>query len=397
MPGTSTFAPAFVLRINGEELPAAVTGTISGVRYQDGVNAADRVEVSFANPNLRWLQRHIKGLGFRPPSGVAIGPVRVADAAPDGTFDIDNQLRLSIGYAPGPLEEVFKGDVTGVQVTFPNGGMPGLTMVAHDYLQRLSRGTASRGFGPLQDALVAVILGAENLLIPAIDPALLAAGAALTAVNLIFNGTGTKQGSPGHGESDLQLLEKIAAKYEANFWVEGDILYLARFLKEYEPRLALTWGQSLLDFSPKVSTVGQVAAVSMRFNLRVIPLDFLVTVFWDFDREAIGISIVPGAAAKAGPLFSGPALTIIDEPISSPADIASSALKIYSELRKKLNARLTGSGSAVGDPRIRAGAMIRLDGLGPDFSGDYRVASATHSLDASGYKTDFQVFKEILP
>jgi hypothetical protein len=397
MPGTSTFAPAFVLKINGEELPAAVTGTISGVRYQDGVNAADRVEVSFANPNLRWLQRHIKGLGFRPPTGLAIGSVRVADAAPDGTFDIDNQLRLSIGYAPGPLEEVFKGDVTGVQVTFPNGGMPGLTMVAHDYLQRLSRGTASRGFGPLQDALVAVILGAENLLIPEIDPALLAAGAALTAVNLIFNGTGTKQGSPGHGESDLQLLEKIAAKYEANFWVEGDILYLARFLKEYEPRLTLTWGQSLLDFSPKVSTVGQVAAVSMRFNLRVIPLDFLVTVFWDFDREAIGISIVPGAAAKAGPLFSGPALTIIDEPISSPADIASSALKIYSELRKKLNARLTGSGSAVGDPRIRAGAMIRLDGLGPDFSGDYRVASATHSLDGGGYKTDFQVFKEILP
>jgi uncharacterized protein len=393
----ATYAPAFSLKINGEDLPAAVTGTISGVRYQDGVNAADRVEVSFANPNLTWLQRHIKGLGFRPPTGVDVGPVHVADAAPAGTFDIDNQLRLAIGYAPGPLEEVFKGDVTGVQVTFPNGGMPGLTMVAHDYLQRLSRGTASRGFGPLQDALVAVILGAENLLIPEIDPALLAAGAALTAVNLIFNGTGTKQGSPGHGESDLQLLEKIAAKYEANFWVEGDVLYLARFLKEYEPRLTLTWGQSLLDFSPKVSTVGQVAAVSMRFNLRVIPLDFLVTVFWDFDREAIGISIVPGAAAKAGPIVSGPSLTIIDRPISSPADIAASALEIYSELRKKLNARLTGSGSAVGDPRLRAGAMIRLAGLGPDFSGDYRVSSATHSLDSGGYKTEFQVFKEILP
>jgi hypothetical protein len=393
----SAYAPAFSLRINGEELPAAVTSTVSGVRYQDGVNAADRVEVSFANPDLRWLQRHIKGLGFRPPTGVSVGPVRVADAAPEGTFDIDNQLRLAIGYAPDPLEEVFKGDVTGVQVTFPNGGMPGLTMVAHDYLQRLSRGTAARGFGPLQDALVAIILGAENLLVPQIDPALLAAGAALTAVNLIFNGTGTKQGSPGHGQSDLQLLETIAAKYEANFWVEGDILYLSRFLKEYEPRLTLTWGQSLLDFSPKVSTVGQVAAVAMRFNLRVIPLDFLVTVFWDFDREAVGISIVPGAAAKAGPVVGGPALTIVDRPISSPADIAASALAIYSELRKKLNARLTGGGSSIGDPRIRAGAMVRLDGLGPDFSGDYRVASATHSLDGGGYKTDFQVFKEILP
>jgi hypothetical protein len=391
------YAPDFQVRINGEDLPAAVRATVSGVRFEDGQNAADRVEISLANPDLRWLQRHIKGLGFRPPTGVNVGPVRMADAAPDGTFDIDNQLRLSIGYAPDPLEEVFKGDVTGVQVSFPNGGMPTLTMVAHDYLQRLARGTVARGFGPLQDALVAVILGAENLLIPEIDPALMAAGAALTAVNLIFNGTGTKQGAPGHGQTDLELLAEIAAKYDANFWVEGDVLYLSRFLKEYEPRLTLTWGQSLLDFSPKVSTVGQVAEVAMKFTLRVIPLDFLVSVFWDFDRESVGISIKPGAAAKAGGAAGGPALTIIDRPIASPADIVASALVIYSELRKKLNARLTGSGSAIGDPRIRAGAMIRLDGLGPDFSGSYRVASATHSLDSGGYKTTFQVFKEILP
>jgi hypothetical protein len=41
--------------------------------------------------------------------------------------------------------------------------------------------------------------------------------------------------------------------------------------------------------------------------------------------------------------------------------------------------------------------VIRLDGLGPDFSGDYRVTSATHSIDAGGYRTSFQVRKEILP
>jgi hypothetical protein len=36
------------------------------VSYQDGVNEADRVEVELANTNLRWLQNHIRGLGFRP-------------------------------------------------------------------------------------------------------------------------------------------------------------------------------------------------------------------------------------------------------------------------------------------------------------------------------------------
>ena len=388
------YAPDWSLRVNGEELPAAVRGTVTSIRYEDGQNAADRVEVGLANPDLRWLAKHIKGLGFQPfPTGIRIGPVKAGDLAPEGTFDIANSLRLSLGYAPDPLEEVFQGEVTGVQVSFPNGGMPTLTMVAHDHLQRLAQGSASRGFGPLQDALVVGILSAENLLIPQLDPAIVAVSAAMTAINIIFKGSGTKQ----KGQSDLQLLEKIAREYDADFWVDGNTLYLSRFVKEYEPRLTLTWGESLLDFSPKMSTVGQVAAVSIKFTLREIPLDFLVTVFWDFDRESLGISIVPGAAAKGAKLVSGPTYTIIDEPVSSPADLASSALKIYRELRNKLNNRLTGSGSAIGDPRIRAGAVIRLEGLGPDFSGNYRVASATHSLDGGGYKTSFEVKKEILP
>jgi uncharacterized protein len=388
------YAPDWSLRINGEELPAAVRGTVTSIRYEDGQNAADRVEVGLANPDLRWLAKHIKGLGFQPfPTGIKVGPVKAGDLAPEGTFDIDNSLRLSLGYAPDPLEEVFQGDVTGVQVSFPNGGMPTLTMVAHDHLQRLAQGSASRGFGPLGDAFIAGILSAENLLIPQLDPVLVADSAVMTALNVIFKGTGTKQAK----QSDLQLLEKIARDYDADFWVDGNVLYLSRFVKEYEPRLTLTWGESLLDFSPKMSTVGQVAAVAMKFTLREIPLNFLVTVFWDFDRETLGISIVPGKAAKGAKAVKGPVYTIVNEPISSPADLALSALKIYRELRNKLNNRLTGSGSAVGDPRIRAGAVVRLEGLGPDFSGNYRVSSATHSLDGGGYKTSFEVRKEILP
>jgi phage protein D len=135
----------------------------------------------------------------------------------------------------------------------------------------------------------------------------------------------------------------------------------------------------------------------MKFTLRELPLNFLVTVGWDFDRESLMVSILPGEAAKGAKAISGPSLTIIDQPISSPADIANSALIILRQLRQKLNSRLTGSGSAVGNPQLRAGSVIRLDGLGPDFSGDYRVTSATHTIDSGGYRTSFQVRKEILP
>lgn len=396
---TNTYAPDYQLKINGKDLPVPLRSAISSVRYQDGVNAADRVEISLANPDLRWLRSHIRGLGFQPfPTGVKLGPIGTISAVGDGQFDIDNKVELSLGYAPDALTNVFTGEVTGVQASFPGGGMPTMTLVAHDYLHRLTEGTAARGFGPLADALVALILSAENLLIPLIDPALLAVSTAMTALNVIFKGTGVKQGSPGEGESDFALLKRIAATYDADFWVEGDVLYLARFIpKEYSPRMSLTWGESLIDFSPQVTTVGQVAAVSMKFTLRELRLNFLVTVGWDFDREALRLTIVPGEAAKGAKAISGPSYAIVDQPIGSPADIVNSALVIIRQLRQKLNKRLTASGSAIGNPQIRAGAMIRFEGLGPDFSGDYRVSSATHTIDSGGYRTSFECFKEIIP
>jgi hypothetical protein len=193
-------------------------------------------------------------------------------------------------------------------------------------------------------------------------------------------------------------MKEIAAAWDSDFWVEGDVLYFARFLpREYSPRLTLRWGESLIDFSPQVSTVGKVAAFAMQFTLREIPLSFYVAAFWDFDRETLGIKVAPGQAASAVKALMGPTHTVIDQPIASPADIATSAIAIVRGLRTKINNRITGSGTAVGDPRLRAGAMIQLDGLGPDFSGNWRVVAATHSIDPSGYRTSFKVRKEILP
>ena len=51
----------------------------------------------------------------------------------------------------------------------------------------------------------------------------------------------------------------------------------------------------------------------------------------------------------------------------------------------------------VGDPELRAGKMIQLDGLGPDFSGNYRLRSTVHTISTGGYTTQLQAAREILP
>jgi phage protein D len=387
------YAPDYRLELNGEDVPAALRAAITSINYEDGQNAADRVEVSIANANVRWLQDHIKGLGFRPPTGLSIGPIKGPSLTNGGMFDMDNKLTLSMGYADGRVEEMFKGEITGVEADFPTGGMPTMTIVAHDYLHRLTEGSYGRGFGPLPDAVIAAILSAENLLLPAIDPTIIAASTAIAVVNIIFNGSGRKQ----KGQTDFQLLKEIAETYDADFWVEGDVLYLSRFIKEYSPSVSLKWGESLLSFSPRVSTIGKVAGVGAKFTLREIPLSFLVAIAWDFDRESLMIHVVPGAAAASLKSLIGPILTTINRPIGSPADITNSALFLARQLRQTINNRLTGTASAVGDPRIRAGAVVEITGVGEDFSGNYRVTSATHTINDQGYRTRFQFQKEIIP
>src|SRR5690349_15710405 len=110
------YTPDYVIKINGSTVPASLRGAITSVRYQDGHQAADRVEIAIANPDLMWLHQHIRGLGFSAvPTAVKLGPVAIP-GTPAGLFDLDNSLDLSLGYAGSELTDVFTGDVTGLSM-----------------------------------------------------------------------------------------------------------------------------------------------------------------------------------------------------------------------------------------------------------------------------------------
>jgi uncharacterized protein len=388
------FVPDYALSINGTPIPSSLKSSITSITFDSGINAADRLEVAVANPGLTWLQSHINGLGFLPfPTNVRIGPIQTPNFNGNGLFDMGNKIALSIGYADELLREVFEGEITGIDVSLPSDGMPMMTIVAHNYLQRMAQGSYGRGFGPLPDALIAAILSAENLLLPAIDPTIAAASTAIAVVGYIFNGSGRKQ----KAQTDLELLKEIARTYDADFWVEGSTLYLSRFVKEYTPSISLTWGESLLSFDPKISTVGSVFGVGVKFTLREIPLSFMVTASWNLDTQSLAINVIPGASAAYLKSLIGPIASIINRPISSPPDIINSALFITRKLRDTLNNRLTATATAIGDPAILANAVLQFNGIGPDFSGNYRVTNAQHTIGGDGYRTKFKVRKEILP
>jgi hypothetical protein len=375
------YAPQFTVQVDGANLPPGLRGSIVGVTYTDGLEGADSVDVTFANPDLQWLEHPLLAL--------------------------DRPLRLSIGYAPDPLEEVFVGEITGVEPSFPSNGMPTIRVTAHDFLQRLTHGKVDRTFSiklpqigtlPLPDVAVTAMVAASNLLIPFPDPV----GGALSALMTLASFIAAPQEAQKNirtqqGQADFEFLSGIAKDNGWEMYIDhtmeprGYVLRFQFLLQDYAPSVTLARGESLMDFTPRLTTVGDLFGVSARVWIASLQMEFVIVVSWDFDRASFNLMLYPGLGDLSSVLGDDASKTLSIKPTGFPNTLR----EILTQLLPRLNNRLTGSGSTIGNPAIKAGRVINLLGLGSQFSGLYRVTSATHTFDASGYRTTFKGRKEV--
>lgn len=376
----SRFAPEFDLLLGGQSMPAELRASIMSVRCQTGYEGLDEVEIAIANEQLRWLDNPL--------------------------FALDQPLTLKLGYAPDPLTQVFDGDIVAHGATFPTGGMPTMTLTAHDRRHNMSDGKKVRWFAiplpcpgnlPLPDIATASIVTLENLMIPIFDPV----GAALSIllggvdafVAVTDPGSAQKVIRKQDNESDYDFLNRLAAQNGWEILVEhdgpvgGHALRFTSSLDKLSADFTFGWGRSLIDFTPRISKVGQLFTVGAFVWISAIKMTFTVTLGFDWDRMSLSLGIYPGAV----PIGMKPGDYMIEEPLTA----ASVPRKLVSELIPRLNKRLTASGSVLGEPALRAGNVIRIEGTGEEFGGLYRATSVTHTIDEGGFRTSFAARKDI--
>jgi len=380
MAANPRFAPDLRLSIDGQPIPAGMRASVTRLSLQQSLGASDRAEFTLANERLRWLDHPLLAL--------------------------DRELTVAVGYAPDPLSQLFAGEVVAQDATFPGGGAPTLNVIGQDRLRRLQEGTKARSFAiaipkvgqiPIPDTAVVDIVALEHGLVPLLEPVGAAISALLGGAALAVAGTDREALQSlvrrQQRESDFDFLTKIARENGWDLTIDqsGPLAGLQlRFLSPMDhlaPDVELIYGQSLLEFRPRISNVGQIVSVTAFVWVAQIKTSFAVTIGWDWDRMALSIDVQPSFS----PTRKGPSDMTVDEPIT----LLTAPRKLLGELIPKLNGRLTGSGSCVGDPRITAGSVLKLGGLGVQFGGLYRVTSATHTLDQGGYRTAFELRKEI--
>ena len=66
-------------------------------------------------------------------------------------------------------------------------------------------------------------------------------------------------------------------------------------------------------------------------------------------------------------------------------------------LKRNLDNALTANGGVIGDPALRAGSSLDIQGVGTHYSGPYYVTSATHTFGSGGYQTSFVARRNSAP
>jgi uncharacterized protein len=151
--------------------------------------------------------------------------------------------------------------------------------------------------------------------------------------------------------------------------------------------LTLDMQNGLLEFYPRLSSAGQATEVKVQS--------------WSVkDKKALlgdsktgdEVSTMGGqssGAAIAQSAFGDAVEVVSDRPVGAQAEADQIAKARFNELALEL---VTGEGVCSGRTDIRAGKVIKIDGVGRRFGGPYYVTSAVHHYSPTGgYVTEFVV------
>lgn len=79
---------------------------------------------------------------------------------------------------------------------------------------------------------------------------------------------------------------------------------------------------------------------------------------------------------------------VVDDPLASQQSAIDRATAIRAH---RAGTAFEADGVCLGTPAVHDGARVAITGIGDRFSGTYTISSATHTLDADGYRTSFVV------
>lgn len=343
-----TLAPEFSVKTGGQDLPQTAKADLVALAVLEDVDGPSM----FTFTVLGWDGVEMK--------------VKWMD---DDLFKEGKPVELQMGYTDN-MQFVFKGEITGLEPVFEKKRPPTLTVRGYDRRHRLMRKRKTRSFLNMKDSDIASQIAGDAGLRPDVRDS----GMTLEYVLQ-------------HNQTDLEFLGQRADRIGYEVVVVDRTLYFRPRKKDEGGVLTLNRDVELLEFFPRLSTVGQVEEIVVRG--------------WDpkEKKELVGRSSTGDESPLLGQSASGPDVVgqafgrtggvSVDRPVHSQEEADQLARGWFGEMALHY---IVGHGLCIGEPTLRAGSVVKIEGLGKRFSGRYYVTSTEHQFKKStGYRTSFTV------
>ena len=328
--GKSALVPSVSVRLNNVPLPSPVTADLVAVSVSDSLDSP----AMFTLQLVSWDARRSR-----------------LTWADDALFAPGAAVAIAMGYQ-GREQPLLSGQITALELEYAAGQTPMLTVRGYDARHRLNGPRRTRSFAQMTDA---------DIFRQVASPAGLAIEVEATTVRheQVFQ----------HNQTDLEFLLERARRIGFELLVDGPTLRIRGRRPAGPPAVTLKRDEDVIEFTPRLSTAGQVNAVEVRG--------------WDVKAK----QAIVGQAKAAG--AAGEKAVSVSEPVSSKAEADQLAAGQLAAARRD---DVSGAGLCIGNPAVRAGATVSLDGFGTRFGGRYDVVSAEHRFAAGrGYRTSFEV------
>ncbi len=346
---SEAFVPQFSLIISGQTAPPELARAVIEFVVDDSLYLPDMFTIQVHDPNLEWVDSDLLAVGAE----VEI----LAIAASHGTQS-------------GAGDQLIKGEITALEPDFGRDGDPILVVRGYDRAHRLHRGKKSRSFLSSTDSEIAQKIALEVKMQAEIDP---------TPVvhDYVFQ----------DNQTNLEFLQARAQRIGYEVYVIDKTLHFRKRQPDQAEALELEWGTNLRDFRPRLTTMTQVDEVIVRGWDPKTKREMVSRVSDGRISPDVGIAESGGELAQQA--FGVPAQSVVvNRPVNTLNEANAMAQALCDEISGDF---IQAEGVCFGDPRLQAGRMVTIAGVGIRFGGHYFVTSATHIYNESGYETWFNI------
>jgi uncharacterized protein len=149
----------------------------------------------------------------------------------------------------------------------------------------------------------------------------------------------------------------------------------------------LDWGKSLTEFKPTLSTANQWKSVTVRGWDRQTqkPISEKID-FSDPQLKKLNGNL-QNMIVQCDPREE----QVVDQGFFTRAEAQNRARAL---LRNRHVEMVKATGRTIGLPRLRAGTLVDIEGVGARLSGTYYVTKTTHTIGDGGYTTQFECRRE---